>query len=496
MTIDIRTAQPGDALSWLEHDLYELLMEYRASEGLDPIPLSKALTATAGRHAADTMYNIWDAGVRLPAGANLHSWSDAAYYADHRYPERVWDAPARIGIEYPSAGYEISAAGYRTIEAALDGWKGSPGHNGVILNLGPWSDVEFKAIGVGIEIDADVSSPYGGPEYGVPSTIFHVWFGESEDPARFHQRPDPILEGADGRTIDPVAGEREPGGGGPRSAAGTGGDDDLVGDEEADTIEGGPGADRITGLSGADHLSGGSGDDRIWGGHGSDRIDGGSGDDDLEGGRGRDTISAGSGDDRVLGQQSADTILGMSGNDLIEAGSGADVVEAGSGDDRVLGGSGGDRIEGGSGGDRIVAGSGSDVIEAGSGNDVIEGNSGRDRILAGSGRDELYGDSGDDVLHGGSGDDLISGGPGSDRLTGGSGADAFVFARGDDRAVITDFTPGADEIWLEGFDGVMGGMALAPRQRGDDVVFDLGGDTLVVEDARAAAVWEASYVVL
>jgi uncharacterized protein YkwD len=46
----------------------------------------------------------------------------------------------------------------------LESWKGSPGHNAVILNEGIWSDSNWKAIGVGI---------YKG--YAV------IWFGEEPD---------------------------------------------------------------------------------------------------------------------------------------------------------------------------------------------------------------------------------------------------------------------------------------------------------------------------
>ena len=56
-----------------EKALYDLIMGYRAELGLPSIPLSASLTTTAGRHAADTYYNIWVGGADLPAGSNLHS---------------------------------------------------------------------------------------------------------------------------------------------------------------------------------------------------------------------------------------------------------------------------------------------------------------------------------------------------------------------------------------------------------------------------------------
>ena len=125
-----------------------------------------------------------DAGVTLPAGANLHSWSDGYYYGDHSRPEIMWDAPQRLGTVYPSAGYEISAAGYGSVEAALEGWKSSPGHNNVILNQDVWVNSDWNAIGIGVEQDSSVGR-YSG-------NIYHVWFGTSVDPAGAPSLEDPV----------------------------------------------------------------------------------------------------------------------------------------------------------------------------------------------------------------------------------------------------------------------------------------------------------------
>lgn len=165
MPIDITQPTTQDALSLEELALYHLMMDYRATLGLSAIPLSKGLTATAGRHVLDTRENIWATGMVLPEGANLHSWSDAPYYGDHSQPQVMWDAPERIGTGYTGNGYEISAAGYATIAAALAGWQGSPGHNAVITQTGSWT-TPFLAIGIGVET-APGAGPYGGRVYHV-----------------------------------------------------------------------------------------------------------------------------------------------------------------------------------------------------------------------------------------------------------------------------------------------------------------------------------------
>ena len=111
MATDIYAKTDHDHLSLEEFELYNLINDYRVSLGLERIALSKGLTATAGRHVVDTRDNIWGEDVDLPGGANLHSWSDAYYYGDHRDPEAMWEAPERLGTGYTDSGYEISAAG-------------------------------------------------------------------------------------------------------------------------------------------------------------------------------------------------------------------------------------------------------------------------------------------------------------------------------------------------------------------------------------------------
>lgn len=239
MTFDNTQAHASDALSLTELDLYHMIMDYRATLGLDPIPLSLSLTTTAGRHAADTAYNIWQAGLTLPDGANLHSWSDAPYYNDHSQPQVMWDAPERIGTGYTDYGFEISAAGYSSITSVLAGWKSSSGHNAVIANTGAWANYDWNAIGIGVINDPSAGGIYGG-------RVYHVWFGRSADSAGA-----PAIDGTGKR----------------------------------DVITGTAFADTISGKGGRDLLKGAAGDDFIFGNAGRDRLIGGAGDDTLTGGK-------------------------------------------------------------------------------------------------------------------------------------------------------------------------------------------------------------------
>lgn len=291
MSVDIYSSNAQDKLSLDELTLYHQIMEYRGEQGLSSIPLSKALTTTAGRHVVDTRENIWGENVSLPDGANLHSWSDAYYYADGSAPEAMWEAPQRLETGYETAGYEITGAGYADSAAALEGWKDSDAHNDILTNQDSWADVEYNAIGIGL----DTSS---GP--GVyAGRIFHVWFGTSTDDT------------------------------GVPTIAGTSGDDEVRGTNFADLIQGGDGADTISGGNGKDSLYGGDGADTLAGGNGSDRLSGGTGDDRLLGKSGNDLLYGGAGDDSLSGASGSDTLVGGSGADTLIGGDGADVFRFG-----------------------------------------------------------------------------------------------------------------------------------------------------------------------
>ena len=127
--------------------------------------------------------------------------------------------------------------------------------------------------------------------------------------------------------------------------------------------------------------------------------------------------------------------------------------------------------------DLIIAKAGDDTIDASTGDDLVFGGDGNDRILGGDGADRLLGGKGDDFLTGGAGDDV---------LTGGFGTDRFVFNAGHD--VITDFTPGVDEIQLDArlWTGLTSGADLlllyaSTTSEGTVINFDTG-DSLTLPD--------------
>jgi uncharacterized protein YkwD len=147
----------GQQLSQEEQSLYNLIMQYRKTKNLPPIPLSPSLTIVAQTHAHDLADNNPDQGrCNLHSWSNKGSWSACCYTDDHAKAQCMW---------YKGNGYEISAWSSDDISAskALDLWKSSPGHHAVIINSGIWNS-SWQAIGIGI---------YGG--YAL------VWFGNEPD---------------------------------------------------------------------------------------------------------------------------------------------------------------------------------------------------------------------------------------------------------------------------------------------------------------------------
>ena len=161
--------EPEDiCLNSEEKKLYDMIMEYRKSKGLESIPISFKLTEVAQIHARDLADNyVFDVDNKC----NPHSWSEkgkwtsCCYTSDHKQASCMWAKPKEI-TGYAGNGYEIAFYGSSGANAkdAIDGWKISPGHNPLLINLGIWSKVKWQAIGVGIY-----------KEYGI------VWFGEEND---------------------------------------------------------------------------------------------------------------------------------------------------------------------------------------------------------------------------------------------------------------------------------------------------------------------------
>ena len=202
----------------------------------------------------------------------------------------------------------------------------------------------------------------------------------------------------------------------------------------------------LIGAFGADGI-GNDGDNQVLGNSGNNRLEGRAGADTLVGGRGNDVLVGEDGDDSLVGGIGADRLFGGAGNDTYrmndEAARAIEILNGGT--DLVQSSVSftlGDHIE-----NLILIGS---APISGTGNgmaNVITGNNAANAISGAAGNDTLIGSGGADTL---------TGGAGIDSLTGGTAADWFRFGSMADRGdVITDFTPGQDDVAIvaSGFGG-------------------------------------------
>lgn len=200
--------------------------------------------------------------------------------------------------------------------------------------------------------------------------------------------------------------------------------------------------------------------------------------------------------ENAIGGAGADTLLGNVAANRLEGGAGHDWLDGREGPDVLVGGPGADTLAGGAGHDLYIVQDALDrIVELpGEGIDTLRleaaiafalpdgveilrlGEAGR--IATGNAAGNLLvGSAAGDWLDGRGGADLLIGGAGADTLTGGAGADRFVLRPGDGMDLITDFTPGLDQLALLGFGlnaatvlgllAVSGGGLLLPLGGGD-----------------------------
>jgi hypothetical protein len=166
------TFQPDEVcLSPTEKSLVILINAYRREKKLPEIAISRALTYVAQAHVRDlTLFYRQNKRCNMHSWSDHGSWSSCCYTDNHHEASCMWNKPREL-TSYSGDGYEIafySNYPYPTPAAfasdILKGWKKSPGHNEIIINLNKWKTSNWKAMGVGV---------YG--EYAV------VWFGGETD---------------------------------------------------------------------------------------------------------------------------------------------------------------------------------------------------------------------------------------------------------------------------------------------------------------------------
>ncbi|MEM7686291.1 MAG: hypothetical protein AAF293_15800, partial [Pseudomonadota bacterium] len=139
----------------------------------------------------------------------------------------------------------------------------------------------------------------------------------------------------------------------------------------------------------------------------------------------------------------------------------------------------------------LLGSSENEIIADGPEDSWIFAMGGDDTVDGGGGDGGLHGGAGDDLLRGGLGQDLLDGGTGTDVLEGGAGIDIFVFRKGDGVTDILDFELSYDVLDLEGFENLdYEALTAAGEQVGDDVVYTLGEDTLILRGATLSTMEE------
>ena len=299
-----------------ENEVLRLTNEFRLENGLKALSLDRNLDETANKHSKDMAMRDYFS----------HTGLDGS---------KPWERAQAEGYESGFVGENI-AAGQRSAQAVVEGWKNSPGHRANMLNA------QYNEIGIGHYY---LQNDTGRINYG------NYWtqvFGRGtiESPA-----PSPVPSPEP--TPEPPVPTPTPT---PTPPSGP----NVITSNNA-VVRGTSRADRIIGNS-------------------KDQIIGGKQGDDIIGGKG--------GNDRIFGDQGADKLFGDAGNDHVSGGAGNDHVAGGSGNDRILGGSGSDKLVGGSGNDILQGTGGGNGAEK----DVMSGGKGRDTFILGNKSGAFYDD--------------------------------------------------------------------------------------------------------
>ena len=136
----------GDTNSPDEQALYDLVVKYRAANGLPAVRLSPLLSMVGNRHIIDLVQNV---------KSFTHGWSNCPYDIND---EKTWpcvsDSPKRLNSGYSGQAFETlfrTATGKATPAQAMEAWKKSKLHNSIILNLDAFRDMPWDEVGVAID---------------------------------------------------------------------------------------------------------------------------------------------------------------------------------------------------------------------------------------------------------------------------------------------------------------------------------------------------------
>jgi hypothetical protein len=140
-------------LSEQEAWLSRKVLEYRASQNLRSIPISRSLSHVAKIHAKDLTANPPAPDCTLQSWSSSPKWTGCCYTKDHTNASCMLDKPREL-TDYKSDGYEmvyVSPDGMPTsVEKVLEKWKTGFGFERVISNKKDWDKEEWRAMGIAV----------------------------------------------------------------------------------------------------------------------------------------------------------------------------------------------------------------------------------------------------------------------------------------------------------------------------------------------------------
>lgn len=163
-------------LSANETELFNLINQYRRSNGLPAISNSRSLNKVARMHAVDLhLHNPQQSQDARGLPCNLHSWSKngfwspVCYTSDHYYADKMMSKASEITRRiYNDLAYEnvyMSSVDLIFPRRVLQAWQESRKHRELVLEQEKWTKTYWQSLGVGFY-----------------KNIATIWVGSMPDP--------------------------------------------------------------------------------------------------------------------------------------------------------------------------------------------------------------------------------------------------------------------------------------------------------------------------
>jgi len=145
---------PADfCISQEEFRLFNLVNDYRKSQNLPAIPLSKSLSFVAKVHIDDLITNKPDtANCSFHSWSGLGTWKPCCFRKENKDKYCILTKPKEL-TNYPGLGHEIVFWESRdaTAEKAIKQWKETSVSRFMLTNFKDWEKCTWNAIGVGVK---------------------------------------------------------------------------------------------------------------------------------------------------------------------------------------------------------------------------------------------------------------------------------------------------------------------------------------------------------